>query len=552
MKTLLLLFVFAALCCDAASVFYVDPVNGSDSNAGTSTGAAWKTIPGTRTTNDSGFVNSGVWGSITTSARIQDNTTINLRPLYTFSGTNGGYIWLSGASGHLYNFGYTNLVFQADQTWGTGKSVIDGTGCVITIGLFLCQIDGVTFRNLDIRNSDISGIQLKEKAGSGDAVTNITVDSCDFSNNGKSHLSDAAGAGDGQLNVRRCVNLLVTNCLFNGNQVFVNGIIFGDSHKSVSGFVLNSISTNHQGDIVNNDAGIGFKSLNSTITFSNCTSAWNLKGWDCGEVNADAGFTNKVVSCSASNNYWGMNANGVGASSTLSVNFYFINNLVVSNAYKGMHIYAPPFTAAVVHNIFDYNGQGGGLYNGSQLSITPESTSDTNVAAAYSYNNIFQNSFTNVLENNISHPTNRFTWLSDYNSYKQAGSERFCLWSLSYGPSQVFFTFGANGPGHASGNWYSWYAQDTTPPLYGTGHFHSDSHSKGTSCDDTNLPALSGYQLQGIFPMRNLSLESWYISEMGIDRNGVPRTSWDVGPAEFPLVPLTASGGGFKGLRFRP
>ncbi len=532
MRIFLFIFVALAQYAFGASVFYVDPVNGNDANNGTSTGTAWKTIPGTRTTNDSGFY-SAAWGAINTTDRITDNTTINLRPLYVYSGTNGGYIQMSPSAGNYYISGCTNIVIQADQTWGTGRAVLTGVGCDASVACFRVQVDGVTLRNLDIRNWVTEGIQFKEHPGAGDPLTNGTVDGCYLFNNCKTNLNDVDGAGSGQLAFRHAINVLVTNSIFNGNNVFVSGVFFGNTHQTVSGLVVDCISTNHQGDITDNDSGIGYKSLNSSITFRRCTGAWNLKGWDLGEESSDVEFTNMVISCTSSNNYWGINFNSVGNPSTKNgIAFYLINSYVVSNAFKGVHTYAPPLTVAVVHNLFDNNGQAGGPYDGSQLSITPETSSDTNVLVAYSYNNIFQNSYINVLEVNASHPTNRFTWLSDYNSYKQNSTERFCLWSLSYGPTQIFFDFGANGPGHDSGFWYTYYLNDTTAPLYGTGHFHSDSHSTGTGADDTSTAQLDGYELANEAPGLNLSGQSWYIAEMGFNRDGTVRSAWDKGPQD--------------------
>ncbi len=533
--------LLAAASCSFGATYYVDPDGGSDAAAGTSQGAAWRTIPGTRTTDGSGYLNVA-WGSVTTSARIGENTTIKVKSGTTHSSADGGYIWMTGAG--YYETGCSNIVIEKDTTWSSGDTVFDGNGMTIGIGLFLVQTDGITLRGFTVQHSDLSGVYFKEKAGTGAPLTNIAGYDLYLYDNGKTYLTDPSGAGDGQINIRYAWNVTFSNCVMNGNQRFTQGFTCGDSAKGLLGInrIISCVVTNQQGTPPpgTDDTGIGFKALNSTVTFSNCVSAWNLKGWDCGEAGGTWGFTNKIISCTASNNYWAMNANGAGSPYPVgSIGFYFINNRVVSNAFKGIHIYAPPYSAAVVHCLFDNNGQAGGPYDGSQLSITPETITDTNVATAYSYNNIFQNSYINVLENNISHPTNRFTWLSDYNSYKQNSTERFCLWSLSYGPTQVFFDFGADGPGHASGNWYDWYLQNATPPLYGTGHFHSDSHSKGTGCDDTSLPGLSGYQLTNSFPMRNLSLESWYVSEMGMDISGQPRTSWDVGPME--AAPLTTA-----------
>jgi hypothetical protein len=75
-----------------ATTYYVDPATGSDSNAGTSTSAPWKTPPGTRTTSNSGFLRS-TWGAISTTNKIQCGDTILLKPSSTQTSTQGG-AWL--------------------------------------------------------------------------------------------------------------------------------------------------------------------------------------------------------------------------------------------------------------------------------------------------------------------------------------------------------------------------------------------------------------------------------------------------------------------------
>lgn len=571
---LILLCVSASLRLDAAT-YYVDPVNGNDANNGTSTGTAWKTIPGTRTTNDSGFVVSA-WGSITTSARIVENTTINLRPLYVYSGTNGGFIQMNGASGNYYTFGCTNIVIQADQTWGTGKAVIDFTGCVIPIGGFQCQIDGVTMVNLDIRNSDQAGIQMKEK-GDGSALTNLAFLSCYFFNNGKSYLTDLAGSGDGQLNIREAVNVVVSNCVFNGDGNYMNGVLAGNGHQAVQNMLITGcIATNHLGDPVDNDAGIGFKLINNVgNVVSNTVSAWNLKGTDNGEENSqDAGpgggaatLSVTWINCSASNNYWGINFNNSLNSSSPVATYRVINSLVVSNYEQGHNIYSGPFRFYGVHNIYDNNGAAaaaaspGNYYLRGHIGFYAD-PSETNKVELYFRNCIFMNSGKAVTFSE-GYYTNRMdlTLNTDYNvitnSGYTAGNGTYCYWDWSAtGPGGLEiseYEYGANGPGRASGNWYSRYGGQTSPaPAHGAqGHKGSDANTKGWTCTDSNFPAMSGYTITATYPMRNLNSETWETTEMLYDRNGTLRLEFTPGPWEFnPVTQNTPRvHGGIRGLR---
>jgi hypothetical protein len=317
-----------------------------------------------------------------------------------------------------------------------------------------------------------------------------------------------------------------------------------------SATVTGVIATNHRGDLANNDSGIGFKSESSQVTWTNCESYANLKGWDLGEQHGDnADITYKVVNGYAHDNSWGINFNSAATSAYLgTVTFYAINCLVVNNTESGMNTYAGPYTFYCVNNVFDRNGlaaQSPPLYNGAQLTITPNDASDTSVCVARIYNNIFRNQAagggnnnTSILFNKYFETSNKFTLDSDYNSYQQTGANTlFCMWA-GYGGVEVQFTFGGNGPGHATGNWYSWYGNSTTPPASGTGHFHSDANSKGTGATDTSLPNLNAnYIPLAAYPGANLTSKPWYIAAMGTDRAGNPRSSWTMGAYEFASIP---------------
>src|SRR6185503_14092013 len=140
---------------------------------------------------------------------------------------------------------------------------------------------------------------------------------------------------------------------------------------------------------------------------------------------------------------------------------------------------------------FDFNGSnpsGTPLYNGAHITTTPNDTTDDETIHVYLYNNIFQNQKADGGNNNTAIILNKYydgtlndyTLESDYNSYRQTGANTvFCVWSAYVGPNSDSYSFGANGPGHASGDWYNEYGFDTTVPGAGTGHFHSDVNSKG-------------------------------------------------------------------------
>lgn len=519
-----------------AATYYVDFDAGNDASAGTSTGTAWQTIPGTRTTVGSAYLRSA-WGPFNGSNKVPSGSTIQVKAGGSHISAAGGYIWINA---DYYQLTGGTVVIQSDGTWGTGTSAtIDASGMTIGIAAMLIQVDGVTVRGLNINNSPIQGIQAKEKQGSGDALANLTFDRLTFFNNGTSLASDGAGAGSGQLTIRRATSCVVSNVTLNGDNNFINGIVAGDTGKTVSATISACTAYNHQG---NNDCGIGFKAFNSQITYSGCISTANYKGFDLGEQSgAGANILYKVINSSARTNTYGINFNSAAGAYAGSVTWYAINNFITDNTTAGMNTYAAPHTLYVVNNVFDNNGlnpSGTPLYNAAHLITTPNTELDASTILVYVFNNIFRgqkqgtgNTRTAVILNKYMGAANDYTLTCDYNSYQQSGANTvLAVWSGYYGPGATTFDFGSNGPGHASGNWYSWYANSTTIPAAGTGHFRNDANSKGTGCLDTSFPTFnSKYELASNYPGRNLSTEAWYIAEMGLDRAGRQRVSWDMG-----------------------
>ena len=442
------------------------PSTGSDANVGTQA-SPFKTFPGTEKVDGSGYLRNNGMGQLyhIVSAKVPDNTAFIMKSGTTMNSNICGLVFLGANSSDFYINGCTNLYFGTTNNWGSGPATLDASNVVVGIAEFLIDVDGVTVNGLTIQNSSNEGLQVKEKQGSGSPETTTTlIRMTSFFNNGTSGVDDSSGSGLNQVNIRNATGLLISNCIANGNHNWSEGILLGDAHKHVTGaLVENCVVSNLQGDIPNNDSGIGFKALNSVATWTNDISVGNLKGWDLGEENGDGGvITYKVISCTASNNYWGMNFNSVGdiPYSGLPVNFYAVNNLVISNALVGMHIYAGPYSMFAVNNVLDNNGGGAAdSFNSVNMIVTPDTAHDTNLITAYIYNNIFQRPFAYQFQTEFDSQTNNDSWDCDYNSYKQNGSEHFALWSLSYGPSQATFDYGANGPGHASGNWWTWFPE---------------------------------------------------------------------------------------------
>lgn len=531
-----LLLMFAALR-SGAGTYYVDPVSGSDTNSGSATNLAWRSIPGTMGTNGSTYLSS-TWGAFNSGAsKVPSGTTVLVKSGALFAATNFGPVNITR---DYWTETGSNIVVATDTGWGDGTPArFNGTGVGAGIAMILVQVDGVTVSNLTVINSPVEGIEFKEHQGSGNPLMNCNAFSLSISNSGTSYLSDAAGAGAGQLSLRWPSNMVVRDCVFSGGNQYINGLLIGDDHKYPTNVtVISCVATNHRGDVIGNDAGSGFKTLNATVTFTNCLSAWNLKGWDCGEAHGDnVGFNARVISSTAATNWQGFNFNSAGAAYSGDVSFLLLNSLAVRNTDKGQRAYAGPFTLTIAHSVFDSNGLSD-TNEGSNVHFTPDTQYETNAITARLYNCILIGPGGCQIMVPYFATTNQFTLDSDFNSYQQRASEYFCRWSYYVSPA-VDFSYGANGPGHSSGNWFSWYGTTTTPPLRGTGHFGADANSTGTGASNTNTPALtSAWAPSSGFAGTSLSGKSWYTAEMGLDRSGRTRTRWDLGMYEF-IPPIT-------------
>ncbi len=528
MRFALLIFLALLRAESFAATYFVDFAAGSDANNGTSTNTPWRTIPGTRTTAGTAYLRTA-WGSITSTsagARIQNHSRIEIKRGTAHNAANGGYVLMSKDSSGFYLGGCDDITIGSSTSWGTGgDATIDGAGMTAGIALVVVQIDGVSLLHLNINNGPVGGVMAKEKPDLS-AVTNFFCGYVSLSNNGTS-LSLASGEGKAQLQISRGQTYAITNCTLLGNGNFLNGFFAGDEdYEAHNGLVADCISDNHAG---NDDGGIGFKVVNGTAIFRRNTATRNFKGWDLGEIDGIWDVDYLLVDNTAAFNTWGINFNGRGGNYSWLNNFVAVNNLVLSNTAFGMDIYAEPWVASVVHNIFDGNGTIGSNETHAQLGVTVDG-SGTNGAYAYVYNNIFTNgggAETILVERFFTNSTRLFLDF-DYNCYRKGATENFCLWSYNVSP-QITFTYG-QGPGGVGKTWYDWFADGLHQPPLSTGHYHCDANSVITAPPFSDV---GDYTLTNSFRGSVLSTQSWYRVEMGFDRNGVARQSWDIGMYEF-------------------
>ncbi|MEI8139857.1 MAG: choice-of-anchor D domain-containing protein [bacterium] len=542
--------------------YYIDFQAGNDTNSGTSSGAAWKTIPGTRNPANTADVATR-WGTTFSSTlKVPAGTVFKLKS-GTICGTNNGCGMVNVSSAY-YSTGATfanSILFQRDPTWGSGSVVFDGNGVTLGSGtgwgLLHVTVGGISFDGvvgvsdlydgIIVKNSDRIGISYYANSlTEGGTVQFVKFFAC-----GKIYNATSTTASEGHLFVKYHRNGMVNTCMFDGNGNYHNGFAVSSDNRVTDYTVSNCVAKSMTGSDVL-DCGIGFKAQNSVVTWINCTSYNNDKGFDLGENGGDSSFpiNYKLIGCLSCSNQFGINLSGPdpGVQWPAGITFSLINCVVYGNVQIGSKIYAGPYNLYMVHNVYDGND--------TNLKVGPDGLDDgVKPINAYLYNNVFYKGISmNILGGAWGGtPALSYTLNADYNSYIQRASEYFCRWSYwntmpPSGVNKYDFSYGANGPGHASGYWYNFYgANATDQPTNGcTGHYHCDAHSKGTGATDLTLPPFANvtghdYRLTANYAGVNLSQFPWYVPEMGVDRAGVTRTAWDIGVFESAATTTAAS-----------
>ena len=555
-----------------ATTYYVDFASGNNASAGTSQGTAWKNFPGTALNYDfSTFITGSGWPA----GKIQPGDIIKVKSGTTYQ-TNGGFGMVRISTTH-YSTAATvanPILIQRDTTWSSGAVTFDGTGMDIPtsgFGLFHATIggitwDGVTTEGFVFQNSPWRGLSSYTTAS---RVEGISAYYCLFYNCGTATPDDGTAATEGSIAMNNVTNGVVAYCRINGNGRHMNGIAFSDGGFWANNvFIHDCVITNHNcTDVVSGDWGIGVKCYNGSITVSNCTLAYNFKGADNGLHNDGIDQTYKYISNLIYSNFQaGLNGNGGAVLGRTNIEtFYEINNTIHGNGTYGSYFYGGEMYLYIIGNLF-HNNNIDDIFDGANLVANNSSDGlEQAVFFVRAYNNIFYKQGGGVTRWNFqcqrwkigSLPTN-LTYEWDWNCFVQASSEPFAYIGSFVGASDntAEFFYGANGPGHASGNWYDYYGGTAVAPTNGSlGHFHSDVHSKGTGASDTNLPpflnpTINDYSLTTTYPGTNLTARSWYISEMGNSADGTARYNWDIGPNDVSLFILRRGPQKIRGVRF--
>lgn len=564
-------FFYLSNMCHGA-IYYIDFDNGADNNTGASRDSAWKTIPGTRNTSDSGWEQTA-WGNPTvfrSSNKVPAGTVFKLKGGTTHNNNNGGQVCMDSTYYTTSATGGNPIRFELDLGWGSGSVTFDGTGIAvggsgggfIEINVSGIEFDGKVNNGIVVQDSRYNGICTKWNSSE---LTDISFKYIKFYNNGESLTSDGAGAAHGQIFLYHVNGGSVENCEFDGGGNIICGFNSAGGNARIRNYtVSNCIVYNHSDDGSGyKDAGIGFKSQNSQVTFLNCASYNNCKGFDLGEydINNTWDINYKVINCTAYNNDFGIGMSSKIESHAGTMNFYVINCIVRDNRQYGVWCYGGPANYYVVHSVLDNNGNGGKHFN---LGLRPNEDSggadpDPYEIHGYLYNSIFYKPNASIADGanyicaywdmNFSD----FSLDSDYNSWIQTGGEPFCKWGWWGGGSPKLYSYGTDGPGHGFGSdWYDDYGNNTTLPSNGcTGHYHGDEHSYATGGSDNTAPPFADivghdYTLTEGYPGTDLSSKPWYIDEMGTDRAGNVRgadVGWDVGAYGFtsgPRAPVSA------------
>ena len=548
------MWVLSAVTPACSAIYYIDFANGSDANSGTSTLSAWKTIPGTRSSAGGSWA-STAWGPSGSrvfdgSKMVPGGTTFRLRPGRTHDSSTGGQIWISS---HYYRTDATlenPIRFEVNWPGESGAVTFDGSGVTMTYendaadGLIHTTVGGVVFDGMSsggivVRDSKWNGVASRITSGSLDG--GCSFKNMKFINNGTGVSAYGQAGSLGQLRILSLNRGSVENCEFDGGGRIMNGIMLGESRKAVINFTISDcVSYNHDGT---NDEGFGYKVLNGQISWYNSVAHGNYKGWDLGvSKGEDRDIMYKLVNCTAYDNSFGVNFNGVATETSVyggSLTFFLINCIIRDNREAGSNIYEGPYNLYMVHNVYENNGWGNpNNIEYGNIQITPD-FNDIFEINVYMYNNIFYKpgGRTNFLNKLWAQGSSRFNVNSDYNSWVARAGELFCQWSYYIDPG-LMLSYGANGPGHKSGSWYNCYGSTTSAPANGsTGHYHADCNSKGTGADDpaeppfTNL-ADNDFTLTESYEGVALTGMAWYSSEMGVDKAGNVRgvdVGWDIG-----------------------
>ncbi len=296
----LLLVLFLWSTAAQSAVYYVNFDNGSDANSGTATSTAWKTLPGARKANNSGYVSTSFGGGVFTynANKVPAGTTFKLKRGTTLDSTKGGWIQIdtlwyqNGTAG-------SPITIQADTNWGSGSIVINGTGMTMPTYRGLLNVnrikyvivDGMAESGIIITNAFYYGIQVYDSGTNGLVLRNLEVGNAPHApvlvystdSVGPTYLSDiildslVVHNGTGTSDSESLIYLvwlngfMVTNCIAYSSGLGSDCIHVGSSHE---GWILNCTTHDggEQGIDLSRDGDYKTRDDSYKITVRDCVS----------------------------------------------------------------------------------------------------------------------------------------------------------------------------------------------------------------------------------------------------------------------------------------
>jgi hypothetical protein len=379
-----------------AATYYVDPVSGSDANPGTSQTSAWRTLPGTRTASDSGYVTSA-WGSITSSNKIRAGDTIYLKAGTSHTSANGGRIVFDST---YYSNGTSAspISVRVSPSWGTGNFTINGTGMSIPtyFGMLFIKTNYLTLsgadvnRRLVVKNASVSqGYNILVYGSSGTHSNGVVIDYADVSN-----------GPYGNIGVGYSDNGIIRNSLIHDSKE--TGIQMGlAADIPNTGWTLQDLDVYNNGQTTTGMENLphGVQIVGSfNVTVLRVKSHGNRRdGFDFGSAAANNnGSMSAVVvdSTSYNNGEDGFGCNG----GTGVVKVDYVNVISFNNGASGWQIYDGP-TVGIYNSIAHSNGNGSN-FGGNILTYTDSGYPPPQI----------------TLRNNIFYKPKRFAQIGSYNS----------------------------------------------------------------------------------------------------------------------------------------
>ena len=287
--------IFSVTYTAQGTHYYVDAVNGSNSNSGTSWSDAWKTITyaltqATGSSADPGIIHIAAG---TYNQSLGESFPLNMKSWVHFDGVNKYSVVIDGSGSNASAIDYSNSdydVIVQDLTVTGGASYNYGGGIDIyraSMTVYNCLITGNAATN------DGGGIACRWES-------NLNIINCQITNN-------VASDDGGGVYIYNASSLTMDNCQVNNNEGV--GMYSAGGGVCINGSCTGTISNSQMNNNIAKDGG-GFDcTLSASVaTLTNCQINGN-QAYNGGGLRFIG--TGTITNCEISNNYAGTMGGGL-------------------------------------------------------------------------------------------------------------------------------------------------------------------------------------------------------------------------------------------------